>query len=207
MKNVASSNAWDLDRMLSQEISDLNRDTAVGRVKEAVIIAKPDPNQIRPDNDSDDENQTSNSKYYYYDDDDDYEEDLAIRDPELFAITESNRQIGVDPNPTASQTHRLIRRPPELNFSEPPVLFTKDDYIQVSFYYGQSKEREVKRSKQYMIMCDFGSESNYACQWALGTLLRNGDEIHIASVVTTEEDVDDMDDDEKYKLWAEVRVD
>jgi hypothetical protein len=207
MKSVTSANVWDLDSMLSQEISDLNRDTAVGRVKEAVIIAKPDPNQIRPDNDSDDENQNVNSKYYYYDDDDDYEEDLAIRDPELFAITESNRQIGVDPNPTASQTHKLIRRPPELSFSEPPVLFTKDDYIQVSFYYGQSKEREVKRSKQYMIMCDFGEESFYSLKWALGTLLRNGDEIHIASVVTTEEDVDDMDDDEKYKLWAEVRVD
>lgn len=203
-----NNNSWDLDAMLSQEIQDLNRDTPEDRrVKEAVIVSKPDPNQINPEDDSDEESRPSNSNYYYYDDDDEYEDDLAIRDPELFKITESNRQIAIDsssPQNPSSTKHKLIRRPPELVFSDPPTLVSRDDYIEVSFYYGLSEERKTKRSKKYMMMSDFGDESMYALKWGIGTLLRSGDEIHVASVVDCDEGVEDMNEDEKYRLWAEV---
>jgi hypothetical protein len=210
---VNNNNSWDLDAMLSQEIQDLNRDSPEDRrVKEAVIVSKPDPNQINPEDDSDEENRPSNSNYYYYDDDDEYEDDLAIRDPELYKITESNRQIDIDNNvsPSPSQNtplkHKLTRRPPELVFSDPPTLVSREDYIEVSFYYGLSEERKNTRSKKYMMMSDFGEEGMYALKWGIGTLLRSGDELHVASVVDADEEVEDMNAEEKYKLWAEVNL-
>jgi hypothetical protein len=195
--------------MLSQEIQDLNRDTAEDRrVKEAIIVSKPDPNQINPEDDSDEETRSNTSKYYYYDDDDEYEDDLAIRDPELFKITESNRQIVIDAQALStshsSTKHKLIRRPPELVFSDPPVLVSRDDYIEVTFHYGLSEERKTSRSRRYMMMCDFGEESMYAMKWGIGTLLRSGDEVHVASVVNPDEEVEDMNEEEKYKLWTEL---
>ncbi|KAG2237333.1 hypothetical protein INT48_009066 [Thamnidium elegans] len=204
-KTVNNNNSWDLDSMLSQEIENLNRDSVEDRrVKEAVIMSKPDPNRINA-NDSDEEDGTATGKYYYYDNDDEYEDDLAIRDPELHKITESNRQIAIDCNLTPSDSkHKLIRRPSELVFSDPPTLISREDYVEVTFHYGLSKENKRKRSKRYMMMCDFGEESMYAMKWGIGTLLRSGDELHIASVVDTDEDVKDMDKDEKYKLWGEL---
>jgi hypothetical protein len=200
--------------MLSQEIQDLNRDTAEDRrVKEAIIVQKPDPNQIDPEDDSSSSDEEGNSvssrKNYYYHDDDDYEDDLAIRDPELFKITESNRQIHLDDSnipssPSQHTKHKLVSRPPELVFSDPPILIARDDYIEVTFYYGISEEREAIKPKRYMMMCDFGEESMYALRWGIGTLLRSGDELHVASAISIDDDVEDMDDDEKYRLWAEL---
>ncbi|KAI8098106.1 uncharacterized protein B0P05DRAFT_520422 [Gilbertella persicaria] len=189
-KTVNNNNSWDLDAMLAQEIQDLNKDSAEDRrVKEAVIVSKPDPNRINNAEDS------SSS------DSDEYEDDLSIRDPELFKITESNRQINVDIDTTTK--NKLVRRPPELVFSDPPLLVSRDDYIQVTFAYGVS-EKKNKKSKKYMLMCDFGEESMYALKWAIGTLLRDGDEVHVASVVSMDEEVEDMDDSEKYTLWSEL---
>ncbi|KAI8641559.1 hypothetical protein BD408DRAFT_345849 [Parasitella parasitica] len=192
--------------MLSQEIQDLNRDTAEDRrVKEAVIVQKPDPNQINPEDDS----SSSDEEGGVDGDEDDYEDDLAIRDPELYKITESNRQIHLDdsmipPSPTHHTKHKLVRRPPELVFSDPPILVTRDDYIEVTFHYGISHERKAAKPKRYMMMCDLGEESMYALRWGIGTLLRSGDELHVASAISIDDDVEDMDDDEKYKLWREL---
>ncbi|KAI8373878.1 hypothetical protein BD560DRAFT_433985 [Blakeslea trispora] len=191
-KTVNNNNSWDLDAMLAQEIQDLNKDSAEDRrVKEAVIVSKPDPNRINGQLSED-----SSS------DDSDYEDDLAIRDPELFKITESNRQIHVD---THSPKDKLSRRPAELVFSDPPLLVSRDDFIHVSFHYGLTQDSSTKsKPKRYMLMCDFGEESMYALQWAIGTLLRNGDEVHVASVVNLDEEIEDMDQSEKYSLWAEL---
>ncbi|RCH96266.1 hypothetical protein CU097_004948 [Rhizopus azygosporus] len=203
-----ANNYWDLDAMLAQEIQELNRDSPEDRrVKEAVIVSKPDPNRISPNDDDDsDEERPTHKNYYYYSDDDDYEDDLAIRDPELFKITESNRQIKLDDNDTEKHTNsKLIRRPQELVFSEPPLLVSRDDYIGVTFHYGLSEDKKATRQpKRYMIMCDFGEESMYALKWGIGTLLRSGDEVHVASVVATDEEVESMSNEEKYRLWTEL---
>ncbi|KAI9255979.1 hypothetical protein BY458DRAFT_519753 [Sporodiniella umbellata] len=202
-----SGNHWDLDAMLAQEIQELNRDSPEDRrVKEAVIMSKPDPNRISPhDEDSDSEEEKRQQRYYYYYDDDDYEDDLAIRDPELFKITESNRQIQLNDENKEQTPVKNLRRPAELVFSEPPVLVSREDYIGVTFYYGLSDERKSKRNpKRYMIMCDFGEESMYALKWAIGTLLRSGDEVHVASAVATDEELSSMKEDEKYRIWREL---
>ncbi|KAF7727591.1 hypothetical protein EC973_007352 [Apophysomyces ossiformis] len=219
----------DLDAMLAQEIEDLNRDTEEDRrVKAAVIVAKPDPNKLADDDDSDDDSSSDTSgagrirfrlpkinrppreEYYYYEeDDDDYEDDLAVRDPELFRTTELNRQIVLDdmppPSPMDTQkSGKLQRRPPELVFSEPPETITASDRIVVSFTYGRCPEQPDRKSRKYLMACDFGEESMYAIHWAMGTMLRSGDEVHVVSVLNTEEDVDDMDEEEKYRLWQEL---
>jgi hypothetical protein len=182
--------------MLAQEIQDLNRDSAEDRrVKEAVIVSKTDPNRINPDDSSSSE------------DDEDYEDDLAVRDPELFKITESNRQIAIDTALASSPSKhsKSIRRPPELVFSDPPVLVARDDYIEVSFFYGLSEEKKSSaKIKRYMMMCDFGEEGLYALKWGVGTLLRNGDELHVASIVNIDEEVEDMNDEEKYRVWKDL---
>jgi hypothetical protein len=189
--------------MLAQEIQDLNRDSAEDRrVKEAVIVSKTDPNRINPDDSSSSEDE----------DDDYYEDDLAVRDPELFKITESNRQIAIDAQSPAvasspsRHSSKSSRRPPELVFSDPPVLVARDDYIEVSFFYGVSKEQKKgsAKTKRYMMMCDFGVEGMYALKWGIGTLLRSGDELHVASVVNIDEEVDDMNDEEKYRVWKDL---
>ncbi|KAG0166604.1 hypothetical protein DFQ30_006985 [Apophysomyces sp. BC1015] len=224
-----SNVVYDLDAMLAQEIEDLNRDTEEDRrVKAAIIVAKPDPNKIATEDDTDDDSLSDTpgagrirfrlpkinrppreEDYYYYDEDDDYEDDLAVRDPELFRTTELNRQIVLDdmppPSPMDTQkSTKLLRRPPELVFSEPPEIITASDRIAVSFTYGHCPEQPAKKTRRYMMACDFGDESMYAMHWAMGTMLRSGDEVHVASVLNTEEDVDDMDEEEKYRLWQEL---
>lgn len=213
--------ALDLDAMLAQEIEDLNRDTEEDRrVQEAVIVAKRDPNKIAGDDDdeddsnTDDDNQSGSSSHRnrssgrlvsFRTNNDNYEEEL---DPELYEITERNRQIVLsdeDHEDTTTSTSATNHRPPELVFSEPPHTSTSPNRIEVSFNYGLSTERPVKKSRGYMVMCDFGEESMYALSWAIGTMLRDGDQIYVASVVNTEENVEDMSEDDKFRLWQEVR--
>ncbi|KAI9320883.1 hypothetical protein BX666DRAFT_1852339 [Dichotomocladium elegans] len=184
----------DLDALLAQEIEELNRDSEEDRrVKEAVIVAKRDPNKIIGDEDD-----SSDDEYY--------EDDLELRDPELYRTTESNRQIPFEEEQTPGRKKSIqgYSRPPELVFSEPPMTVTEPDRIVVSFTYGLAAHKPVKKSRKYFMACDFGEESLYAMSWAMGTMLRDGDEVHVATVVSTEDDVDDMADDEKYRLWQEL---
>ncbi|KAL0092279.1 hypothetical protein J3Q64DRAFT_1634583 [Phycomyces blakesleeanus] len=179
--------------MLAQEIEHLNRDTPEDRrVKEAVIMEKADPNKLRTDDDSDDN--------------DEYEDDLAVRDPELFKITESNRQIIIEDMPAVEETKpgKQFRRPLELVFSEPPVTITETNRIIVTMTYGNSTVHTTKKSRKYLMAYDGGEESKYAMHWAMGTMLRSGDEVHVVGVINLEEDVDDMDEDEKKRLWQEM---
>lgn len=179
----------DLDAMLAQEIEDLNRDTEEDRrVKEAVILDKRDPNKLGHD-DSDDSLSD--------------EEDLEISDPELFRTTERNRQIVLEED-TQKKAPAPIDRPAELVFSDPPITITEPDRIVVMFYYGLCKDRPVTKSRKYMMTCDFGDESMYAMSWAMGTMLRDGDEVHVVTVFNLEDPVDELEDDEKYSLWREV---
>jgi hypothetical protein len=245
----------DLDSLLAQEIEALNKDTPEDRkVREAVILDRPDPNAFDYDSSSSDEEDDSRGRrlhflrfkrsqsphhhhhrgpYYrsYAPGSDDYEDDLSIRDPQLYEITEKNRFIdygettitaseATSAEPTTKpntndegqkedghRTHHR-RRPDELVFSDIPVTITQPDQIHVQFEYGMAPDMETtssKKSRKYLMACDFGEESVYAMEWAMGSLLRSGDVIHIVSVIGLEDDLDDMDDDEKYRLWQEVK--
>ncbi|KAI9021633.1 hypothetical protein CLU79DRAFT_752535 [Phycomyces nitens] len=199
--------------MLAQEIEHLNRDSPEDRrVKEAVIMEKADPNKLRTDDDSDDSSSDSEitapprreRRRYYYEDDE-YEDDLAVRDPELFKITESNRQIILEDMPAEEDTKpvKQFRRPLELVFSEPPVTITEANRIIVTMTYGASKSHVTRKARKYLMAYDGGEESKYAMHWAMGTMLRSGDEVHVVSIINLE-DVEDMDEDEKKRLWQEM---
>lgn len=46
-----------------------------------------------------------------------------------------------------------------------------------------SKARRVRR---YLVACDLSEESVYAIEWAIGTVLRDGDEAIVVSVIETD---------------------
>ncbi|KAI8342740.1 hypothetical protein BC941DRAFT_147002 [Chlamydoabsidia padenii] len=225
----------DLDSLLAQEIEELNKDTPEDRkVREAVILDRPDPNAFNYDSSSSSEDEDDGrggrlhflrfkrshsphhrGPYYrsYAPGSDDYEDDLAIRDPQLYEITEKNRYIdyqGAKNDDTMEEKKDRSsrrRRPDELVFSDVPVTITKSDQIIVQFDYGVAPEQvTAKKSRKYLMACDFGEESVYAMEWAMGSLLRSGDVIHIVSVIGLEDDLDDMDEDEKYRLWQEIEI-
>ncbi|ORZ08443.1 hypothetical protein BCR42DRAFT_425147 [Absidia repens] len=248
----------DLDSLLAQEIEDLNKDTST-KVREAVILDRPDPNAFDYDSSSSSSEDEDSGRgrrlrflrfkrspsphhrgpYYrsYAPGSDDYEDDLAIRDPQLYEITEKNRVIDYehagpsttgttatviptdgndDDNDNDDRTgeHSLVgrkhrssshrRRPAELVFSDVPVTITNPDQIMVQLDYGLSSAHLGKKSRKYLMACDFSEESSYAMEWAMGTLLRSGDVIHVVSVIGLDEDLDDMDEEEKYRLWQEL---
>ncbi|CAO3625254.1 unnamed protein product [Cunninghamella echinulata] len=104
----------------------------------------------------------------------------------------------------ASSSSNKKKRPTELVFSDVPKTITKPDRIMVELDYGFSSKVPIKKSRKYLLACDFGEESLYAMEWAMGTLLRSGDIIHVVSVIGMDEDLEDMDQDEKYRLWQEL---
>ncbi|KAI8369280.1 uncharacterized protein BYT42DRAFT_583781 [Radiomyces spectabilis] len=199
MKNANTTTSLELDAMLAQEIAHLNRDTKNGQnIKPAVIIAQPEPNTL---NDAKSANDDSSS--------DEFEEDLYLRDPELFRTTERNRQILLDNDfnmqsaldfSPAVDTNST-KRPSELVFTDPTEVLTLPDRVIVSFSYGHAPEKFVKKSRKYLIAYDFGDESIYATQWSMGTLLRSGDEIHLANVIHTDKDIAELNPVEKKRLW------
>ncbi|KAI8093118.1 uncharacterized protein BX664DRAFT_328964, partial [Halteromyces radiatus] len=231
----------DLDSLLAQEIEELNRDSPEDRkVREAVILDRPDPNGFDDDSSSSDDDGGGRGRrlnflrlrrstsphhhrgpYYrsYAPGSDDYEDDLSIRDPQLFEITEKNRIIEYQDTSSSTTTDKdedvniqkkdrsslSRRRPAELCFSDIPVTTTDPDRIMVQFDYGASSTHVTKKkSRKYLMACDFGEQSLYAMEWAMGSLLRSGDIIHVVSVISMDEDLEDMDDDEKYRLWQEL---
>ncbi|RUS13946.1 hypothetical protein BC937DRAFT_94568 [Endogone sp. FLAS-F59071] len=48
---------------------------------------------------------------------------------------------------------------------------------------GGDESAGIRRSRAYLVATDFSPESLYAVQWAMGTVLRNGDEVHVATIV------------------------
>ncbi|KAI9307484.1 hypothetical protein BJ944DRAFT_157954 [Cunninghamella echinulata] len=198
----------DLDSLLAQEIEELNQDSLENKnIKEAVIIDRPNPNGFDDDSYSSSEDEGRGKRFQFLRSDD-YEDDLSIRDPQLFEITERNRVIDyqdTNTNTTVSSSNKK-KRPTELVFSDVPKTVTKPDRIMVELDYGFSSKVPIKKSRKYLLACDFGEESLYAMEWAMGTLLRSGDIIHVVSVIGMDEDIEDMDQDEKYRLWQEVNL-
>ncbi|ORX62190.1 adenine nucleotide alpha hydrolases-like protein [Hesseltinella vesiculosa] len=229
----------DLDALLFQEIEDLNRDNPDDRrISSAIIMERPDPNGLHDDSSSSSSDEDGGRRgrfgflrfgrsssparpHYrsYGPGSDGYEDDLAIRDPELFQITERNRRISYDMTNQPAQTEpededdaeqpaakarKRRPRPAGLTFSSVPVIDTKPNRIHVQLDYGVSSSHVTKRSRRYLIACDFSECSLNAMDFAFGTMLRNGDVIHVASVIGMDDDLDSMDEDDKYRLWQEL---
>ena len=70
-------------------------------------------------------------------------------------------------------------------------------------------ELQQRRRRTYMVASDLSEESSYALQWAIGTILRDGDELLFVTVLETEEKLDGDENsasDKKEKLvWQRIR--
>lgn len=132
------------------------------------------------------------------------EEDLLEADPELLRRTESNRHIpyneqGVTKLKRSDTVHSQNETIHQdlLVFSDNPTTVEEDTRLTVVQYYGAGKSgimpiayRSKRKTKAYLIACDFSKESLYAIEWTMGTMMRDGDELHIATVANRDDNPD-----------------
>jgi hypothetical protein len=134
----------------------------------------------------------------------DTEEDLlGVVDPELLRRTEGNRHIPYE------EAKAPPKRPPTVHdesdivhknllvFSENPSIIEQSNKLVVVQYYGAGRSgvmpfayRQTRKTKSYLVACDFSKESTYAIEWTMGTMMRDGDELHIAAVINREDNPD-----------------
>lgn len=123
---------------------------------------------------------------------------LGAEDPDLLRTTESNRHIPYEENPKSVQrsndgetdaVHREL-----LVFSENPIVVEESNKIVVVQYYGAGKSgvmpdtyRSKRKPKTYLVACDFSKESLYAMEWTMGAMMRDEDELHIATVANRDD--------------------
>ncbi|KAI8149058.1 hypothetical protein BJV82DRAFT_708897 [Fennellomyces sp. T-0311] len=126
----------------------------------------------------------------------DRDEDLYV-DPQLIATTERNRSI---PSPEraspqfVSYSSSLRHHHRRLVFTE-PVVSKNPDRVHMTQFYGKSIEQPTLRHKSrlYLVACDFSKESHSAMEWTMGTIMRDGDELHLVTVVSQEQDLAELE--------------
>ncbi|KAI8079834.1 uncharacterized protein BX664DRAFT_341573 [Halteromyces radiatus] len=199
---------------LVQEMQHLNK-LETPLVSPAIIQDKPDPNILLLS--SEDEQTPTDEREVFLSSpssSDEDEEDL-IQQERLWQTTEANKHIPFTQDMTpdtsspsskksqlrrASTTKRKGERGKQLLvFSEPSLIQKNDRYI-VTMMYGAGStgtmlldEEDMtprRRSRAYMVACDFSDESFYAMEWVMGTMMRDGDELHIVAAVNREDNPD-----------------
>ncbi|KAI9303963.1 hypothetical protein BJ944DRAFT_203525 [Cunninghamella echinulata] len=108
-------------------------------------------------------------------------------DDELKKVTEANRHIEIDDTKSDDNqaTTSTMTKPLDNNESE---------YERVVKHYNSVKKRQKREEmsqksykRKYLVACDFSDESLYAMEWAMGTMLRDSDELHIVTVSNHED--------------------
>ncbi|KAI8991102.1 hypothetical protein BDF20DRAFT_842694 [Mycotypha africana] len=138
-------------------------------------------------------------------DDDEEDDDM---DDELHRITELNRHISVnttnslskgDQNTKTTRRKSLRSQSPTkrrqlLVFADKPNVIKKPDRIIIHNHYGagptgtlEEDLRPMRRRRSYMVACDFSDESFHAIEWTMGTIMRDGDRLHVVTVVNRED--------------------
>jgi hypothetical protein len=84
-----------------------------------------------------------------------------------------------------------------LIFSSNPVVIEDVDRRVVVQYYGAGKSgilpkafQTKRKPKLYLVACDFSKESLYALEWTMGTMMRDGDELHVSTVINREDNAE-----------------
>ncbi|KAI8637697.1 hypothetical protein BD408DRAFT_424158 [Parasitella parasitica] len=128
---------------------------------------------------------------------------LQASDPDLLRRTESNRHIPYEgtiqppkrSNTLHSQSDQIQKD--LLVFSDNPTVIEESTKLRVVQYYGAGKGgimpaefRSKRRPKSYLVACDFSKESLYAIEWTMGTMMRDGDELHVATVANRDDNPD-----------------
>ncbi|KAI8882531.1 adenine nucleotide alpha hydrolases-like protein [Backusella circina FSU 941] len=143
---------------------------------------------------------------------------LGAEDPELLRRTESNRNIPYEEVIVPPSRSNTIHKQNEtvhnnlLIFSSNPVVIEDVDRRVVVQYYGAGKSgilpkafQTRRKPKLYLVACDFSKESLYALEWTMGTMMRDGDELHVATVINREDNPDAVREtglDQKGELEA-----
>ncbi|KAI9029642.1 hypothetical protein CLU79DRAFT_735164 [Phycomyces nitens] len=159
-----------------------------------MVLEQDDPNKI-PLTDSSLANATetlsldpSYDGHYDYEEEDEESEILRL-------TTEANRVIPVieqDEPVQSNATNGL--EPGLLVFSDHVKKSVKSDRIITSMVYGAGKNgvlapdiKPKRKRRTYLAACDFSDHGYYALEWVMGTMMRDGDELHIATVVNRED--------------------
>ncbi|KAG2232916.1 hypothetical protein BDF21DRAFT_460187 [Thamnidium elegans] len=122
-------------------------------------------------------------------------------DDELIRITEANRFIPIEKkdidikNRDKSLKSRSVTlRRDLLVFTQKPTVIKKLDRIVVQQRYGAGLSGKLdqelqpkRRSRGYLVACDFSEESFHAIEWTMGTMMRDGDVLHVVTVVNRED--------------------
>ncbi|KAF7722148.1 hypothetical protein EC973_003661 [Apophysomyces ossiformis] len=168
---------------LEQDVAELNRISKTDeQIDEAIILDKLDPNKI-PSEDTPDGLEGEE------------DEDDRDWDEELWRTTEANRHIPYDEPLTLARTksrsQSISVQRTLLVFSEHPTVVKKSDRIIVTQIYGAGPEGErmeqTRKRRSYLVACDFSEESFYSMEWAMGTMMRDGDELHVVAVINRED--------------------
>ncbi|OBZ91916.1 hypothetical protein A0J61_00027 [Choanephora cucurbitarum] len=197
---------------LLHEFKEINQiDPRDKEVPPAVIVHKEDPNKIiSPFHHGNDEvlvpPQTIIEPNVPESTLDESDEDESDMDDELMRITESNRYIPVlasEEIPKQLHSVKSLRsqsvtlRRHLLVFAEQQNTTKKSDRIIVSSHYGAGPEgvlpadlKPTRRSRAYLVACDFSDESFHAIEWTMGTMMRDGDKLYVATAVNREDNPD-----------------
>ncbi|CAM0136674.1 unnamed protein product [Umbelopsis sp. WA50703] len=172
------------------EDDELNIDTEEDRsVEEAVIVQKPEPNRFESETEDEEDDVPAEDDEYSFDE----YENLDDADKELMAITERNRHIDYDKPADENVKRSSEKYRPEILVCQEPEIVRQDDRIITTLKYGCYVDNEgppepPRRVRTYLIMCDFSDESYHAMEWAMGTMLRNNDELHILTVISKDDE-------------------
>jgi hypothetical protein len=47
--------------------------------------------------------------------------------------------------------------------------------------------KPTRKSRSYLVACDFSDESYHAIEWTMGTMMRDGDKLYVATAVNRED--------------------
>jgi hypothetical protein len=172
------------------EDDELNIDTEEDRsVEEAVIVQKPEPNRFESETEDEEDDVPAEDDEYSFDE----YENLDDADKELMAITERNRHIDYDKPADENVKRSSEKYRPEILVCQEPEIVRQEDRIITTLKYGCYVDNEgppepPRRVRTYLIMCDFSDESYHAMEWAMGTMLRNNDELHILTVISKDDE-------------------
>jgi hypothetical protein len=130
----------------------------------------------------------------------DKEEELDEWDEELETNTESNRWIPYQEEAPTIEPKKTLRnlsydeRQELLIFAEQNDVTKSTKRIKVSTVYGAGPKgaldpylKPTRKSRSYLVAFDFSEESKLALEWALGTMMRDGDTLNVVTVINRED--------------------
>jgi hypothetical protein len=114
---------------------------------------------------------------------------------------DSSRPVSTDngsgtDNPTVNKEDEA-RKAARLAIHEGPIHTSKDRTITTLIrgeYLQMERRGEFKRQRKYLVSSDLSPQATYAMEWAIGTVLREGDTLWIAQALGKDDEACDEKD-------------